>query len=150
MSEVTLSTVASRVRDILDTVDQKVTERYGDDLPEVGSRLLTIRLDAEDDTDVEAVKILESRGLAKWVGARGVGASFEVEAAASLRSNATAGQTKATLGLAARIDALEGLVERLVGQNERLLAIVAAAEPKAKALPAKKTKAAKKKGGARG
>jgi hypothetical protein len=147
-----VATVAKRVRDILEAVDTKIYGEYGEDLPAEGTKALFAQFDAEDDIDVEAVGLLESRGLARWVTIPGVGHAFYVEALASLRSNVNASQAKATLGLAARIDALEGMVEKLVGQNERLLATMSQKPPKA--LPAAKKpkvkKAAKKKGGARG
>lgn len=145
--------VSSRVHFIFTYLDQRVAEMYGEgELPEEGSKLLSVCFDAEDDIDIAAVNILVSRGVARWVAEPGIGRSFEVEASASLRRDDRAGQTKATLALAARIDALEGAVEQLVSTNERLLAAVA--NKPAKALPAaKKTKkktAAKKKGGSRG
>jgi hypothetical protein len=143
---INLADVAARVTDILAALDEKVTARYGsDELPTEGAELITVSFDAEGAIDVKAVEILEARGIARWVVH---GEKFEVEANASLRKNVNVGQTKATLGLAARIDALEGALDKLVTQNERLLATLEKAP--AKALPAAKKKAAKKKGGGRG
>jgi hypothetical protein len=152
-----IESVARRVREILEATDAKVAKDFGDDLPAEGSRLLSVEFQAEDQTDVDAVELLVSRGLAQWEpGAlRLPGDTFSVEALASLRVGANAGQAKATLALAARIDALEGMLDKLIGQNERLVEAAAAEKPKelpeAKKKPAAKAKkAAKKKGAARG
>lgn len=146
-----LASVARRVREILEAVDDRISEDYGKDLPDEGAKILSIDFDAEDQLDVDAMALLESRGIARWLFQPGIGEPFTVDAMTSVR-RLNADHAKATLALAARIDALEGLVDKLVGQNERLLASLATKPKELAAAPdEKKPKKAKpaKKGTAR-
>lgn len=150
-----LSNVAARVHAILDATDKRIAFQYGDDLPDLGAELLTVAFTAEDKDDVAAVEILASRGVARWVApdpdldaGPGVGESFVVEALGARKQDLNAGQTKAMMMLGARIDALEGMVDKLLDQNERLLGALGTAT--AKELPAAKKKKAAKKAGSRG